>query len=1063
MNLSAPFIRRPVGTLLLTLGLMLAGVAAVLSIPVSPLPQIDLPTISVTATLNGASPSNMASSIAAPLEKRLGTIAGVTQMTSASSTGSTRITLQFDLSRNIDGAARDVQAAINAARADLPSTLRTNPTYRKVNPADAPIMILALTSDRRSPAEIFDTVSAIVQQRLLQVEGVGDVELGGAALPSVRVDVNPLAVARYGIPLEDVRAALSASAANRPRGLIEGAGLAWQIYADTPGVHAEDFRDLPIASRNGTLVRLEDIANVHDGPEDVRTMGLFNGQRAVMVVITRQPGANIVATVNAVKAALPRLQASIPADVKLHVASDRTTTIRASLHEVEITLLIATLLVVAVVSLFLRSLRATLVPAMAVLTSLLGTVAVIYMLGFSLNNLSLMALTVATGFVVDDAIVVVENIARHIERGMKPIQAALTGAHEVGFTVLSISASLIAVFIPLLFMGGVVGRLFREFAVTMSVAVAISLVISLTATPMLAALLLRREERVPRFAQWFERAFERVRERYSHGLDRALAHRGITLALLAATVALNVALIVQAPKGLFPEQDTGSLMGGVHVDQSMSFSAVQSRLVQIVGMVKRDPAVADVVAFTGGSRTGGAFLFIMLKQGKRDPARTVINRLRPQLGRITGVTAFLNPVQDLQTGGRSANSSYQYTLQANDPVTLRAAGTKLVDLMKREPQTFTDVDIDQQDGGSETYLTVDRVAAARLGITNQAIDNALYDAFGQRQAVTLYSGLNQYHVVLGVAPEFSTSPEALNGTYVPAGGSTAAAAAGSTPVSTTGAGRDASTGNAVNTTPATIVPISTIARWQNNSTPAIVNHQGGEPSATVSFNLPNGVTLGQAAARLVAIQRGAGLPATVHGGFAGNAQLLQQSMGSMPFLILAALVAIYLVLGILYESAIHPITILSTIPSAGVGAVVALMLAGMQLDVIGLIAIILLIGIVKKNAILIIDFALDAERGRGLAPVDAIREAALQRFRPIVMTTLAAALGALPLAIGFGEGAELRQPLGVAIVGGLVAAQFLTLFTTPVVFLALDRFRRRSPHERLLARHGPDEPGLEPA
>ncbi|MBQ1499574.1 MAG: efflux RND transporter permease subunit [Sphingomonas sp.] len=1063
MNLSAPFIRRPVGTLLLTLGLMLAGVAATLSIPVSPLPQIDLPTISVTATLNGASPSNMASSVAAPLEKRLGTIAGVTQMTSASSTGSTRITLQFDLSRDIDGAARDVQAAINAARADLPATLRTNPTYRKVNPADAPIMILALTSDRRSPAEIFDTVSAIVQQRLLQVEGVGDVELGGAALPSVRVDVNPLAVARYGIPLEDVRAALSASAANRPRGLIEGSGLAWQIYADTPGVRAEDFRDLPIASRSGTLVRLQDIANVHDGPEDVRTMGLFNGQRAVMVVITRQPGANIVATVNAVKAALPRLQASIPADVKLHLASDRTTTIRASLREVEITLLIATLLVVGVVSLFLRSLRATLVPAMAVLTSLLGTVAVIYMLGFSLNNLSLMALTVATGFVVDDAIVVVENIARHIERGMKPVQAALTGAREVGFTVLSISASLIAVFIPLLFMGGVVGRLFREFAVTMSVAVAISLVISLTATPMLAALVLRREERTPRFAQWFERGFEHVRARYSHGLDRALAHRGITLALLAATVALNVALIVQAPKGLFPEQDTGSLMGGVHVDQSMSFSAVQSRLIQIVGMVKRDPAVADVVAFTGGSRTGGAFLFIMLKQGKRDPARTVINRLRPQLGRVTGVTAFLNPVQDLQTGGRSANSSYQYTLQANDPVTLRAAGTKLVELMKREPQTFTDVDIDQQDGGSETYLTIDRVAAARLGITNQAIDNALYDAFGQRQAVTLYSGLNQYHVVLGVAPEFSTSPEALNGTYVPAGAGSAAAAAGSAPVSTTGAGRDASTGNAVNTTPATIVPISTIARWQNNSTPAIVNHQGGEPSATVSFNLPNGVTLGQAAARLIAIQRGAGLPATVHGGFAGNAQLLQQSMGSMPLLILAALVAIYLVLGILYESAIHPITILSTIPSAGVGAVVALMLAGMQLDVIGLIAIILLIGIVKKNAILIIDFALDAERGRGLAPVDAIREAALQRFRPIVMTTLAAALGALPLAIGFGEGAEMRQPLGVAIVGGLVAAQFLTLFTTPVVFLALDRFRRRSPHERLLARHDPGDPGLEPA
>ncbi|WP_174274668.1 efflux RND transporter permease subunit [Sphingomonas bacterium] len=1101
MNLSAPFIRRPIGTLLLTVGLMLSGFAAFFVMPVSPLPQVDFPTVQVSATLAGASPTTMATSVASPLEKHLGTIAGVSELTSQSGLGQTRIILQFDLSRNIDGAARDVQAAINAARADLPTTLRSNPSYRKMNPSDAPIMIFALTSNTRSPADIYNAVSNVVQQRLLQVQGVGDVELGGAALPAIRIDMNPLALARYGIPLEDVRTSLSSVSANRPRGVIEGKGTSWQIYGETPGLRASDYAGIVIAWRSGIAVRLSDIARVYDGPEDVRTMGLFNGKRAVNVIISRQPGANIIATVDSVKAQLPALQASIPSDIKLAVASDRTTTIRASLKEVEIALVISTLLVVAVVSIFLRSLRATVVPAVAVVASLLATLGVMYLLGFSLNNLSLMALTVATGFVVDDAIVVLENISRHVEEGVPRVKAALLGARQVGFTVLSISISLVAVFIPLLFMGGLIGRLFREFAVTMAVAVTISLVISLTTTPMLAALLLKEPEpdKPPnRFAAFSERQFDRLHRRYAKSLDWALANRGATLLLLGGAVVLNIFLLVHIQKGFFPEQDTGSLMGGLRADQSISFQDMQTKLTQIVDIIRKDPAVATEVAFTGGSRAGGGFMFVQLKpQSQRDGARDVIQRLRPKLQKITGVATFLMPVQDMRVGGRQGNSAYQYTLKADDSAALTKASQTLADAMKKD-RTFADVDTDAAEGGAEVYVKVDRDAATRLGVTPTSIDNTLYDGFGQRQVATIYSGLNQYHVVMGVAPEYTGSPEALDDVYVPAtrtatgtagtGTNTAANATGaitgaagtvgtstttgtttastssaattigttsgvtgSTPVSTTGQ-RDTTTGSAVNTVAQTMMPLSTIASWSQQSTASQINHQDAAPAATISFNTGTGKSLSDASARIAELTAQLKLPSTVHGSFAGTAKVFQQSTGSMPILILSALLVIYIVLGILYESAIHPLTVLSTLPSAGVGAVLALMITGSEFDLIGLIGIILLIGIVKKNAIMIIDFALDAERTRGLLPIQAIREASLLRFRPILMTTLAAALGALPLAIGFGEGAELRRPLGIAIIGGLIASQFLTLLTTPVVYLALDRFRRRSPRERMLGR-----------
>ena len=1075
MNLSAPFIRRPIGTVLLTIGLALAGIGAFFVLPVSPLPQVDFPVISVSASLPGASPDTMASSVATPLERRLGVIAGVNEMTSNSGTGSTRVSLQFDLNRKIDAAAREVQAAINASRADLPATLRSNPTYRKANPASAPVIILALTSKTRSPGQIYDEVSNLVQQKIAQVPGVGDVELGGGSLPAVRVELLPFALNRYGVSMEDVRAALQASNANRPRGAIEGNGQRLQIYSGgstaTGGLRAADYRGLVVAWRNNAAIRLGDVAEVVDGVENTNTLGLFNGEPAVIVLITRQPDANVIATVDGVRALLPELQAQLPQDVQLRVASDSTNSIRASLHEIELTLLISIALVVLVVSAFLRSVRATFIPAVATVVSLLGTFGVMYLLGFSLNNLSLMALTVATGFVVDDAIVVLENTSRHIEAGMDRFKAALLGAREVGFTVLSISLSLVAVFIPLLFMGGQTGRLFREFAVTLSAAVLISLVISLTTTPMMCAWLLKPQagSKPPgRIARGFETAFNRLLRAYEHSLDWALDSKLLVMLALLAVIGLNVYLYISAPKGFFPQQDTGQISGGLRADRSISFQALQGKLRELVDIIRRDPAVDTVVGFTGGSRAGGGFMFINLKPvGQRsDAGQAVIARLRPQLARITGVTLFLNPVQDLRGGGRQSNSTYQYSLKSDNAADLRKWALRLADQMKLEP-ALTDVDTDQQENGVETMVTVDKQSAARLGISSRDVDNALYNAFGQRQVATIYGELNQYHVIMEVAPRYIRSPESLKDIYIPVkggSGSTLATAAtsatGTTAVNP--ALRDQSSGQVLSASATTMVPLSAIASFSENAAAASVSHEDGELSTTVSFNLAEGSTLGDAQAALKHAEAAIGLPNNVRGSFAGTALNAQQSQNEQPLLILAALVVIYIVLGILYESLIHPLTVLSTLPSAGVGAVLALLLFKMDFSIIALIGIFLLIGIVKKNAILIIDFALDAERARGLSAVEAVREACLLRFRPILMTTMAAILGALPLAIGFGEGAELRRPLGITIIGGLIASQLLTLLTTPVVYVLLDKLRRRGSSERHLSRHA-DEPPDPPA
>ncbi|MFW2830617.1 efflux RND transporter permease subunit [Sphingomonas sp. ID0503] len=1043
MNLSAPFIRRPIGTLLLTIGLFLTGVAAFFVLPVAALPQVDFPTIQVQASLPGASPETMANSVTSPLERRLRTIAGVTELTSSSNVGSARITLQFDLDRSVDGAAREVQAAINAARADLPATLRTNPTYRKVNPADSPIMILALTSENRTPAEIYDSVSSLISQRLAQVPGVGEVELGGGSLPAVRIDMNPLALAQYGISLEDVRTAISSTSANRPRGFVENTKTAWQIETDPAGRKAADYRGIVIAWRDGIAVKLADVATVWDGPEDIRTTGLFNGQRAVTVVIRRQPGANIIAAVDGVKEQLPVLQAAIPADVKLEVASDRTKTIRASLHEVELTLVIAALLVVAVVSVFLRSIRATIVPFVAVVVSISGTLAAMSLLGFSLNNLSLMALTVATGFVVDDAIVVLENIMRHVEEGVPKRKAAFLGAKEVGFTVMSISVSLVAVFIPLLFMGGIIGRLFGEFAITMTVAVMISLVISLTTTPMLAAIILPDQPKPNRFTDFAERQFDRLHRVYERSLDWALANRAATLLLFLGAIGLNVALFLSVPTGFFPQQDTGMMQGGLRADRSISFGAMRDKLGRIVEIIRKDPAVDTVIAFTGGSRAGGGYMFLSLKpRSEREAAQDVIKRLRPQLAKVTGVSVFLNPVQDVRIGGRSGNASYQYTLKGENIAVLDSAGTKMAEAMKKE-RILTDIDLDQEDGGAEVFLDVDRDAARRLGIDQRTIDSILYNGFGQRQVATIYSGLNQYRVVLGVDRRFQGGPEALAQVYLPTATSDAASTTTETATPQRGSGSDDPTGAAVSGTARIMTPLSSIARWDIRATASQVNHQDGVPATTISFSTAPGVSLGEASTRIREIAAQAGLSDQVAGSFAGTAKVFSESTATMPLLIGAAIVVIYIVLGILYESAIHPLTVLSTIPAAGLGALAALGLFGMELDLVAIIGLILLIGIVKKNAIMIIDFALTAERDRGLSPYEAIREASLLRFRPILMTTLAAGLGALPLAIGFGDGAELRRPLGFTIIGGLIASQFITLLTTPVLYLVLDRFRRR--------------------
>jgi multidrug efflux pump len=1069
VNLSAPFVRRPVGTVLLTVWIALAGIAAFFNLPVASLPQVDFPVISVQASLPGASPQTMASSVATPLERRLGTIAGVNEMTSSSGNGSARITLQFDLNRNIDAAAREVQAAINATRADLPPTLRSNPTYRKANPAAAPVIILALTSPTRSPGQIYDAVSNIVQQKIAQVQGVGDVELGGGSQPAVRVELIPFALNRYGISSEDVRAALQAGTANRPKGDITGDDRRFQIYTQAGGSMrtAKDYRGLVIAWREGAAVRLSDVAEVSDGVENTNTLGLFNGQPAVVVLVTLQAGANVIETVDGVRALLPELQAQLPQDIRLQVASDRTHSIRAALQEVEITLFIAIALVILVVSAFLRSVRATIIPAVATVVSLLGTFGVMYLLGFSLNNLSLMALTVATGFVVDDAIVVLENTSRHIEAGMDRFQAALLGAREVGFTVLSISLSLVAVFIPLLFMGGQVGRLFREFAVTLSAAVMISLLISLTTTPMMCAWLLRPDahRRQPgRLARWSERGFAWTQRVYEHSLDWALHARWLVLLILVAVVVLNGYLLVKIPKGYFPQQDTGQLQGGLRADQSISFQAMQDKLRQLVDIIRSDPAVDTVVGFTGGGRAGGGFLFVNLKPaaGREASGQAVIARLRPQLAQVTGVSLFLNPVQDLRMGGRQSNSTYQYTLKSDNVADLRLWASRLAEAMKQQP-ALVDVDTDQQENGVETYVEVDRETAARMGITSRDVDNALYDAFGQRQVATIYEDLNQYRVIMQVAPRYIRSPQALNDVYVPARNAAAAStvstgtATQSTPASSSASVnpslRDASTGSAVSASATPMVPLAAIAKFSERPTAASVNHQDAELSTTVSFNLADGRTLAQGQAAVRQAEAEIGMPINVRGSFQGTARAAQDSQKEQPLLILAALVVIYIVLGVLYESLVHPVTVLSTLPSAGVGAVLALLLSGMEFSIMALIGLFLLIGIVKKNAILIIDFAIDAERSRGLSPLAAVREASLLRFRPILMTTLAAILGALPLAIGFGEGAELRRPLGIAIIGGLVASQVLTLLTTPVVYLFMDKLRRRSPLESQLGRH----------
>ena len=1085
MNLSRPFVRRPIGTVLLTVGVALAGIAGFFALPVSPLPQIDLPVIQVNANIPGASPDTMASSVATPLERHLGTISGVNEMTSTSSVGSTRVTLQFDLSRNIDGAARDVQAAINAARIDLPATLRSNPTYRKANPAAAPVLILALTSKTKTPGQIYDEASNTINQRLLQVSGVGDVQIGGSTLPAVRIELKPFALNQYGISTEDVRAAIQASNANRPKGMVQGGGHRLQIYTQTPGLKASDYAPMVIAWRNGAAVRLRDVADVEDGVENTRTLGLFNGERAVIVLIICQPSANVVATVDAIHALLPELQADLPADVKLHVVADRTTSIRASLHEVELALLAAVLLVVLVVSLFLRSVRATLVPAVATAVALLGTFGVIYLLGYSLNNLTLMALTVATGFVVDDAIVVLENTSRHIEAGMTRMKAALLGAREVGFTVVSISLSLVAVFIPLLFMGGQAGRLFREFAVTLSVAVIISLVLSLTTTPMMCAWLLKpggaAEARRPPgwLAHQAERGYDWMLGRYAEALDWALASKGLVMLILLAVIALNAYLFAVVPKSLFPQQDTGQLAGGLSADQSISSKAMGDKLRQIVNIVRADPAVDTVVGFTGGARAGGGFMFVTLKplSERSDKGLAVIARLRPKLARVAGLQLFLNPVQDFRSGGRQSNSTYQYTLKGGNSATLREWSGKLLEALKTHP-VLTDLNSDEQENGVQTNVLVDRGAAGRLGISAKAVDAAMYDAFGQRQVAVIYTDLNQYHVIMEWAPPYTQSPNALGDVYVPgttlvsnggqlvateraaaipgtgSGGAAAAIPVARVPVSPNPALRNASGGNVLSNTPDSMVPLKVIARFVEGATASAVNHQDAELATTISFNLADHATLADAQSAITQAEADIGMPTSVRGAFAGTALLAQQSNAEQFLLIAAALVVIYIVLGILYESLVHPLTVLSTLPSAGVGAVLALLLFHMDFSLIALIGVFLLIGIVKKNAILIIDFALEAERARGLSSLEAVREACLLRFRPILMTTLAAALGALPLAIGFGEGAELRQPLGVAIVGGLIASQLLTLLTTPVVYMLLDKLRRRKADERHLSRAG---------
>ncbi|MBK3407775.1 efflux RND transporter permease subunit [Methylobacterium ajmalii] len=1076
MNLSAPFILRPVATTLLTLGVLLAGLFAFVRLPVAPLPQIDFPTILVQASMPGASPDTMATTVAAPLERRLGQIADVDQMTSTSSVGQTRIVLQFGLDRDINGAARDVQAAINAARADLPTALRTNPTYRKFNPADAPILILGLTSKTLSPGALYDSAATVLAQKLSQLEGIGNVDIGGSSLPAVRVELDPNALFHYGIGLEGIRAALASANANSPKGAIEAGERRYQLYANDQGRKASDYQDIVVAYRNGAGVRLRDVGQVVDGVEDRRNLGLVNGQRGVLLIVYKQPGGNVVETIDRLKDALPQLKAALPGDTELIVTGDRSLTIRASLAEAERTLLISVGLVILVVFGFLRSARATLIPAVAVPISLVGTFAAMWLCDYSLDNISLMALIIAAGFVVDDAIVVLENIQRHIEDGRSRIEAALLGAREVGFTVLSMSLSLIAVFLPILLAGGIIGRFFQEFAVVLSLAILISLVVSLTTTPMMCARFLKAEAHGARpgpVARVLEGAFDGLLSGYRVTLDWALRHGVIVMLVLLGAVVLNVYLYVIVPKGFFPQQDTGQMIGGIQADQRISFQAMSAKLRRATAIVQADPAVESVVGFTGGRGTNSANVFVGLKPlGQRDPISEVMTRLRPKLAAIPGARLYLFPRQDFSVGGRQSFSQYQYTLQGDTSEELYTWTPKLLEALQKDP-TFTDVTSDQQQGGLETRLVIDRPTAFRYGLTPDQIDNTLYDAFGQRQVSTIYNPLNQYHVVMEIAPRYLDNPETLKLIYVSTSGArargsattnavagtVASAATASTDATSAAAvatdsarnaatnaiassGRSsASSSAAVSSAKETMVPLSAFASFETGSTPVQVSHQGLFVATTLSFNLAPGKSLSDATAAIDAHMRDLRMPATIHGEFAGAAKSFQSSSSRQPLLILAALLAVYAVLGILYESWVHPLTILSTLPSAGIGAILALMLAGEEFGVIALIAVILLIGIVKKNAIMMIDFALDAERTRSSSPRESIREACLLRFRPIMMTTLAALLGALPLIFDGGEGSELRRPLGIAIVGGLIVSQILTLYTTPVVYLYLDRFR----------------------